>query len=54
MSADHSHLVGLELINPSAMAARVKAANDRWFGSGSGTFSYIPGKGSSASKSGTN
>ena len=44
--------VGLELANPSALAARVKAANDRWFSGKSGTFSYVPEK-SGASGSGT-
>jgi U4/U6 small nuclear ribonucleoprotein PRP31 len=39
---------GLELANPSALAEKLKAANDRWFAGGSGTFSYIPGKGSSS------
>jgi len=39
---------GLELANPSALAEKLKAANDRWFAAGSGTFSYIPGKGSSS------
>jgi len=33
---------GFELVNPSKMAERVKAANDRWFAGGTGTFSYIP------------
>ncbi|KIO28902.1 hypothetical protein M407DRAFT_21979 [Tulasnella calospora MUT 4182] len=35
---------GLELVNPgaAAAAARVKAANDRWFGANTGTFSIIP------------
>ncbi|KAF9519195.1 hypothetical protein BS47DRAFT_1370810 [Hydnum rufescens UP504] len=32
---------GLELANPSALAARVKAANERWFAGGTGTFSYM-------------
>ncbi|KAF8325162.1 uncharacterized protein EI90DRAFT_3146698 [Cantharellus anzutake] len=45
---------GLELANPSALAARLKAANDRWFSGGSGTFSHIPEKsGGNGSGSGT-
>ncbi|KAG8695247.1 U4/U6-U5 snRNP complex subunit prp31 [Ceratobasidium sp. 394] len=43
---------GLELVNPSLAAARVKAANDRWFAGGTGTFSFIGQKGG-ASGSGT-
>ncbi|CAE6476525.1 unnamed protein product [Rhizoctonia solani] len=43
---------GLELVNPSLAAARVKAANDRWFAGNTGTFSFIGTKGS-ASGSGT-
>jgi len=39
--------LGLELTNPAAAAARVKAANDRWFSGGNGTFSYIGDKGGS-------
>jgi U4/U6 small nuclear ribonucleoprotein PRP31 len=44
---------GLELVNPAARQARVDAANARWFGSSSGTFSYVPGKGASTSQSTT-
>lgn len=43
---------GLELVNPSLAAARVKAANDRWFAGGTGTFSFIGQKGG-ATGSGT-
>ncbi|GAB1518886.1 small nuclear ribonucleoprotein [Rhizoctonia solani] len=43
---------GLELVNPSLAAARVKAANERWFAANTGTFSFIGTKGS-ASGSGT-
>ncbi|KAG8880451.1 U4/U6-U5 snRNP complex subunit prp31 [Tulasnella sp. 332] len=46
---------GLELVNPgaAAAAARVKAANDRWFANNTGTFSIIPqqGQGSGSKKS---
>jgi hypothetical protein len=38
-------VAGLELVNPSLAAARVKAANDRWFAGGTGTFSFIGQKG---------
>ncbi|KAG8965800.1 U4/U6-U5 snRNP complex subunit prp31 [Tulasnella sp. 419] len=41
---------GLELVNHAAAAARVKAANDRWFSGGTGTFSYVGEKGASSSK----
>lgn len=44
---------GLELANPSALAARVKAANERWFAGGTGTFSYMGEKGANASASGS-
>ncbi|KAG8914661.1 U4/U6-U5 snRNP complex subunit prp31 [Tulasnella sp. 408] len=47
---------GLELVNPgaAAAAARVKAANDRWFGANTGTFSIIPkASGSGAGSSST-
>ncbi len=46
--------VGLELANPSALAARLKAANDRWFSGKSSTFSYVPEKsGAGGSSAGT-
>jgi len=45
---------GLELANPSALAARLKAANDRWFSGKSSTFSYVPEKsGAGGSSAGT-
>ncbi|KAG9008896.1 U4/U6-U5 snRNP complex subunit prp31 [Tulasnella sp. JGI-2019a] len=42
---------GLELVNPgaAAAAARVKAANDRWFANNTGTFSIIPQQGQGSS-----
>jgi len=43
-------LTGLELVNPSLAAARVKAANERWFAGGNGTFSFVGQKGSSTNK----
>jgi U4/U6 small nuclear ribonucleoprotein PRP31 len=44
--------IGFELVNPSVMAQRVKAANERWFAEGTGTFSYVGQKGAGGSGAG--